>query len=204
MDNNNEQPRILIRPYDKAWKIENRVYAIGNIVLPFPIEPKEILYFFVSAFAVYGLSQIFPPLKNIPVILRYAVMPFGFMKLLVKLKLDGMDSVTFFRTLIVHLFTYRLYTENFREYSSKEYVEVKPDWWCGSVATTETAAVETPEDRVVKIDWWCGSVATAKTVITEPPEDRAVMLDWLYGTESPAPIASGEADNYLNWWCTYG
>ena len=56
-----EPKKINLRSYNKVWKIENRIYAIQNIVLPVPVSPREVLYFFIIAFntATKNYSEYF-------------------------------------------------------------------------------------------------------------------------------------------------
>ena len=58
-----EPKKINLRTYNKVWKIENRIYAIQNIVLPVPVSPREVLYFFVIAFIILIISNIVHPIK---------------------------------------------------------------------------------------------------------------------------------------------
>jgi len=134
MDENRQNERIVIRPYEKAWKIEGKIYAVLNWVLPFPIEPFEALYFALFAVAIFGLSQLFPVLKYLHVFIRYAAAPFGLTRLVSKIKLDGMNPVRFFGAFIIHLITFRLYVENFETREPGENKKIRLDWWCGNVS----------------------------------------------------------------------
>ena len=39
------EQRITIRSYPKTWAIENRIYAMMNMRLPRPVEPRLFLYY---------------------------------------------------------------------------------------------------------------------------------------------------------------
>ena len=47
------EKRVIIHSYSKAWKIENRIYAIQNLVLPVPHLPSGP---FVFCHIFLGLS----------------------------------------------------------------------------------------------------------------------------------------------------
>lgn len=73
-----------------------KIYAFQNIVLPFPIAPYEVLEFLAVVGAMLVMGRIFPILNNIPVVLRYGMLPYVTVKYLMKVKLDGKNPVKFF------------------------------------------------------------------------------------------------------------
>jgi hypothetical protein len=125
--------RIVIRSYGKAWKIENRIYAVGNIILPIPINPREILYFSITAVYVYIVGAIFPPLKYIPATLRYVLVPLALTRILEKKKFDGKTPPRYFVSFVKHLTSRKKFTERFRSYDTKQNEKIKLDWWCSYV-----------------------------------------------------------------------
>ena len=42
---NSEQKKVTIYSYSKVWKVEKRIYAIQNLVLPVPIDPWQTAIF---------------------------------------------------------------------------------------------------------------------------------------------------------------
>jgi hypothetical protein len=137
MENNENQDYIIIKSYAKTWKIENRIYAIFNFVLPFPVAPREVLYFAVSALVIYVLSQIIPPLTAIPALIRYPVFSALLARVISKQKLDGMNPVKFFGVFIVHLLTKGLFIERFKSYSPRQDSKIKIEWWCSRVKMSD-------------------------------------------------------------------
>jgi len=131
------QERIIIKSYSKAWKIENRIYSVGNIKLPRPISPRQLLYFAVVALVIFILSQILPFLKLIPTPIRYAILPIFITWFVNKKKLDGKNPFKFFGKLIIHLFTKGLFIERFTQRNPRENAEIKLNWWCSCVKMSD-------------------------------------------------------------------
>ena len=83
---------VTVYSYRKVWFVEKKIYAFQNIVLPFPIAPYEVLEFLAVVGAMLVMGRIFPILNNIPVVLRYGMLPYVTVKYLMKVKLDGKKS----------------------------------------------------------------------------------------------------------------
>lgn len=111
-----EQKKINLRSYNRVWKIENRIYAIQNIVLPVPVSPREVLYFFIIAFIMLLLSILIPPLRIIPSILRFILVPFGMSQFLLKKKLDGKMPHKYLVSWLSYMLTKKQYIERFNAY----------------------------------------------------------------------------------------
>ena len=87
---------VTVYSYRKVWFVEKKIYAFQNIVLPFPIAPYEVLEFLAVVGAMLVMGRIFPILNNIPVVLRYGMLPYVTVKYLMKVKLDGKNPVKYF------------------------------------------------------------------------------------------------------------
>ncbi|WP_314025049.1 TcpE family conjugal transfer membrane protein [Filifactor alocis] len=124
-----EQKKINLRSYNKVWKIENRIYAIQNIVLPVPVSPREVLYFFIVAFIMLLLSFLIPPLKIIPSILRFIAVPFGISQFLLKKKLDGKMPHKYMVSWVNYMLTKEQYIERFSSYN-RNTANTKIVWLC--------------------------------------------------------------------------
>lgn len=120
---------ITLYSYRKVWFVEKKIYAIQNITLPFPVNPYEVLEFLIVVGVVLLLSRMAPVVENVPVVLRYAVLPYVTVKYLMKLKLDGKNPVKYFCGLIPYLFHKKCYIEHFRVYR-REAEKVKLNWFC--------------------------------------------------------------------------
>lgn len=83
MDN---EKRIHIRSYNKVWKIENKIYAIQNFVLPIPIAPKELGYYGLTVFSLLLLGVLIPPVALIPWPLKFLIIPVFFDTIFIKEK----------------------------------------------------------------------------------------------------------------------
>ena len=123
--------RIRIYSYSKVWNTESRIYAIHSVVLPVPVKPRELLYFFIVAVVVLILSSIIPFFSVIPVVVRFLAIPYLAMKFLVKKKLDGKAPQKYFIGYIKHAVTSKMYAERFKMRSGKMKDTIKVNWLCG-------------------------------------------------------------------------
>ena len=105
---------VTVYSYRKVWFVEKKIYAFQNIVLPFPIAPYEVLEFLAVVGAMLVMGRIFPILNNIPVVLRYGMLPYVTVKYLMKVKLDGKNPVRYFCGYLRFLFTRKECIERFR------------------------------------------------------------------------------------------
>ena len=105
---------VTVYSYRKVWFVEKKIYAFQNIVLPFPIAPYEVLEFLAVVGAMLVMGRIFPILNNIPVVLRYGMLPYVTVKYLMKVKLDGKNPVKYFCGYLRFLFTRKECIERFR------------------------------------------------------------------------------------------
>ena len=110
--------------------MEKKIYAFQNIVLPFPIAPYEVLEFLAVVGAMLVMGRIFPILNNIPVVLRYGMLPYVTVKYLMKVKLDGKNPVKYFCGYLRFLFTRKECIERFR-ICRDHGVTVRINWNCG-------------------------------------------------------------------------
>ena len=124
-----ERKNITLYSYRKVWKVEKKIYALQNIVLPVPVNPYEVLEFIAVVVVVLILSNIFPFLQNVPPVLRYGAIPFLVVKYLMKLKLDGKNPIKYFMGLIPYLFTRNLYQEHFASHVDRK-EKIKLKWLC--------------------------------------------------------------------------
>ena len=125
-----EVKRIGIRSYNKVWQIENRIYAVQNIVLPVPINPREVLYFLLVASGVFVASKIIPFFSYLPTPIKYLVIPFALSQFLLKKKLDGKMPQKYFIAWIRYMFAKDEYTERFQINSAKKDNKINISWMC--------------------------------------------------------------------------
>lgn len=79
----------ILRTYGKMWKFERKIYAIGDIKMPVPVNPDEAVYFVAGVLMIVGLAKIVPIVNSIPFIVKYVAIPYGLMKFMTKKKFDG-------------------------------------------------------------------------------------------------------------------
>lgn len=109
------EKHVVIRSYDKAWKIENRIYAIQNLVLPVPISPRAILFFLVSFAIVWLVCTLITPLRAMPFILRGVILPVAFTSFCLKVKLDGHSPQKYILGAMQYMFSRNRYVEHFKQ-----------------------------------------------------------------------------------------
>lgn len=120
---------VTLYSYRKVWFVEKKIYAFQNIVLPFPVNPYEILEFLAVVGIVMVMGRIFPVIQNVPVVLRYAALPYIIVKYLMKLKLDGKNPVKYFYGLIPYLLNRNFYMEHFKMHYDG-FGKIKMNWFC--------------------------------------------------------------------------
>lgn len=87
--------KIKLYSYLKVWNFEHKIYVIGNIVLPVPVNPFDVLYFGCACLLIYILGRMIPVLASIPAILRIGVLPYGITKYMTGVKLDGKNPIKY-------------------------------------------------------------------------------------------------------------
>lgn len=129
---NEKGQKLQIYSYAKIWSLEHSIYSLGNINLPVPVHPYNLLYFAGALAFVMLLCKIFPLLCLLPVILRYLALPYGITIFLRKKKLDGKSPVKYLLAYIKYEFFERgRYFERFNGFSDR--TEVYPmEWICST------------------------------------------------------------------------
>lgn len=123
--------RIEIYSYAKVWRIERKIYSIGNFHLPAPVNPHDLMSFIGVLILMQILCGVVPLLSALPSIVKYFVAPYFISKYLMKKKLDGKSPISYLIGLIVYFFTEAgTYVEIFERYRDKE-VTYEHDWICG-------------------------------------------------------------------------
>ena len=88
-ENKNEvRNSIILRTYSRAWNYEKKVYSFGDMRLPVAVNLTQMGYFFIGLIIAFLMSKI-PIIEEIPVLLRYLLLPFTIMKFLTNFKHDG-------------------------------------------------------------------------------------------------------------------
>lgn len=123
-----ENKKIHIRPFNKAWKIEDSIYAIGNFQLPSPVEFRAAGYFVF----ILGIMLILTRIGVIPVLSwsAYVIIPMAVTQFLAKKKLDGRPPHKYFISLVRYFFTKRNVLERFRVINKRKDSRVRLNWYC--------------------------------------------------------------------------
>lgn len=123
-----EEKTVKIYSYSKVWKVEKKIYSIGNLAIGVGIEIADILYTVLAIVVVLILGNLIPIINNIPWIYRFFVVPYGIMWVLRRKKLDGKNPIKYFFGLIHYLFfTKRNCIERFKQIRDKE-EKIKINW----------------------------------------------------------------------------
>lgn len=136
-----EEKNITIYSYTKVWKIEKKIYNIGNLVLPVPVDLWNAIYYLFAFLVVCMLQKAFPVITVIPAILRLGMIPYGIMYIVRKKKLDGKNPVQYFIGLAGYIWGSNSYIERFDQHpAGKEKLIL--DWSCSEGCR--------PEDKMHK------------------------------------------------------
>lgn len=123
-----EDKTIKIYSYSKVWKVEKKIYSIGNLSIGVGIEIADILYTVLAIVAILILGNLFPVINNIKWIYRFIVIPYGSMWILRRKKLDGKNPIKYFFGILQYIFfTKRNYIERFQCKKDKE-EKIKIKW----------------------------------------------------------------------------
>ena len=122
--------KITLYSYHKIWKIEKKIYAIQNIVLPIPIDPWELLYFGATWVVCNVIFGLLPGVSNIPVMIRSIMLPFAISKFLMTKKLDGKNSLRYMLGVITFLFVEQGKSVEFFQTTPDKEATIKLTWNC--------------------------------------------------------------------------
>lgn len=122
--------KIKINSYYKVWRIERKIYSIGNIHLPAPINPNDAISFLGVVFVIYILQRFLPFIAGLHFGLKYIALPFIISKYLMKKKLDGKNPISYLAGLTIYFCTeFGTYLEVFEKYRDKE-LQYNHNWDC--------------------------------------------------------------------------
>lgn len=122
--------KTTLYSYHKIWKIEKKIYAIQNIVLPIPIDPWELLYFGATWVVCNVIFGLLPGVSNIPVMIRSIMLPFAISKFLMTKKLDGKNPLRYMLGVITFLFVEQGKSVEFFQTTPDKEATIKLTWNC--------------------------------------------------------------------------
>ena len=122
--------KITLYSYHKIWKIEKKIYAIQNIVLPIPIDPWELLYFGATWVVCNVIFGLLPGVSNIPVMIRSIMLPFAISKFIMTKKLDGKNPLRYMLGVITFLFVEQGKSVEFFQTTPDKEATIKLTWNC--------------------------------------------------------------------------
>lgn len=91
-----------IKSYTSIWNVEKVVYAISDIVLPFPITYTQMAWFVATLLVIIMFSDV-PPLSLIDgVLIKYIGLPIGITWFMSQKTFDGKKPFSYMRSLIAY------------------------------------------------------------------------------------------------------
>lgn len=115
-----ENRPIEIRSYEKVWKVDHRIYSVGNVNLPVPVNLTSLFYFGMGLIFSLILCRL-PLLHNIPAAFKFLLIPLGVMYVLRNVTLDGKNPIWFFFGMARYVLMEKgQYFTGFREYRLKQ------------------------------------------------------------------------------------
>lgn len=144
-----ENNTVRVRAYNKVWKLDNRIYAIQNLVLPVPVSTREVGYCLAAMGVMFLLQAIIPIVQYVPSVIRFLVIPIAVTQFLLKKKLDGKPPLKYFAAWINYIFTREEYIERFQSHTGKKNEKIKIDWFCSQgYSTTRDEITDAVEAQI--------------------------------------------------------
>lgn len=99
----NSTENIILRSYNRVWRIERVIYRLEKIRLPFPVSFRQIGFFLIAWFLMKKLSGI-EWIAQQSFVLRLILIPGAFAWFMTKYQFDGKPPHLFFWSLITYYF----------------------------------------------------------------------------------------------------
>jgi len=87
--------KVTLSTYNKLWKMPFKIYSIDNLKLMVPLNPWDVLVFFICIILMAILGKILFFIK-IPFIFKYGIFPLAITKIVDNVKLDGKKTYKYF------------------------------------------------------------------------------------------------------------
>ena len=124
------EKRVTVYSYAKVWRVEKKVYVIGNIILPAPVNPYDALAFAGVFGGVMILERFLPFLSAVPFAIKNLGFPILCTYYFRKQKLDGKNPIKYFGSYIVYLLTVKgAFLQSFGQHREKK-ESLRLDWSC--------------------------------------------------------------------------
>lgn len=87
-----------IKSYTSVWNVENMLYALNDIKLPFPVSFTQMAWFLGSLFVIVTLGKM-PPLSMVDnVFIKYGCIPIGVTWFMSQKSFDGKNPYRFLKS----------------------------------------------------------------------------------------------------------
>lgn len=128
---------MILKSYASVWKVETKIYAIGNIRLPLPVSPVDTGYFLLVLGVVLILGLLVPLFALVPAVPRLLILPYLGMVFLRRKKLDGKNPLRFAASYLRYLPRKGKQFELFQNTAPKKpAAKQKIIWTCGARNTS--------------------------------------------------------------------
>lgn len=121
--------KVRLYSYSKIWNVRSKLYALGNFVLPVPIDWVQLLYFVLAIFIVGIITSIIPFLSQMTVVIRFGILPYLVSQFLLRKKLDGKNPIKYFIGVLFYVLEKGNFLDRFSEHTEKE-GDIKIFWNC--------------------------------------------------------------------------
>jgi hypothetical protein len=91
--------KVVLKTYQKLWKMPFKIYSIDNLKLLIPVNPWDVAVFSLAALFMILISKILFFIK-IPFVLNYIIIPWIITKIADNVKLDGKKPYKYFWDLL--------------------------------------------------------------------------------------------------------
>lgn len=125
-----KEKKLTIYSYRKLWKFERKIYSFQNVKFIAPIDINSALYFMLALGVMFLLNKL-PVVAGIPFVIKWVVLPYGFMKFIETVKLDGKNPILYIAGCIRYwLVEQGMFIEHFKSYPVKQ-KPLRLSWYSG-------------------------------------------------------------------------
>lgn len=136
------EKHVKVRAYNKVWKMDNRIYAINNLILPVPVSLRDGGYFLAIAGVMFALQMLIPFVRYIPSIIRFMLIPFALTQFLLKKKLDGKPPLKYLFAWIKYITSKNEYIERFAAHTNRRTEKIRIEWFCSQGCSMKSSALD--------------------------------------------------------------
>ena len=96
---------MVVRTYDNLWKVDKRLYRVGDYSLSRPPLYSQIAFFIVGEIITIAILAVLGQNNYDGLLIKYLGAPLGFCVFMFKVKFDGKRPDRYFKTLLRFYFS---------------------------------------------------------------------------------------------------